>query len=191
MMNRQSRQAIFDQVRALHKEGRTTSDIVRQTGFQRRTIAKWIRADTLPARRPQSIDSATGRLISPIVAAALCVKPRGLLTSAQAAKVDAMKNEWPGFAAMRRLAMRFRGMMRSNSAGKLDTWLKDVQQSGLYTMQRLGSTLRGDIDAVRNAITEQWSIGQTERQINRLKTLKRAMYGRTGPELLRARMLPL
>lgn len=35
-----------------------------------------------------------------------------------------------------------------------------------------------------------WSNGQAEGQINRLKTLKRAMYGRAGPELLRARMLP-
>jgi transposase len=58
-------------------------------------------------------------------------------------------------------------------------------------MQRLARILRGDIDAVRNAITERWSNGQTEGQINRLKTLKRAMYGRAGPELLRAPMLPL
>ncbi len=42
-------------------------------------------------------------------------------------------------------------------------------------MQRFARTLRRDIDAVRNAITEQWSNGQAEDQINRLKTLKRAM----------------
>jgi transposase len=58
-------------------------------------------------------------------------------------------------------------------------------------MQRFAHNLRRDIDAVRNAITERWSNGQTEGQINRLKTLKRAMYGRAGPELLRARMVPL
>jgi len=40
-------------------------------------------------------------------------------------------------------------------------------------------------------LTEGWSNGQTEGQINRLKTLGRAMYGRAGTELLRARMLPL
>jgi transposase len=33
--------------------------------------------------------------------------------------------------------------------------------------------------------------GQTEGQINRLKMLKRAMYGRAGIDLLRARMIPL
>jgi transposase len=39
--------------------------------------------------------------------------------------------------------------------------------------------------------TEPWSNGQTEGQINRLKALKRTMYGRAGPELLRARLLPV
>ena len=48
-----------------------------------------------------------------------------------------------------------------------------------------------DIQAVRNAVIEPWSNGQTEGQINRLKTLKRAMYGRASAALLRARMRPL
>jgi len=58
-------------------------------------------------------------------------------------------------------------------------------------MQRFVRTVRRDLDAVKNALTEEWSNGQTEGQINRLKTLKRAMYGRAGVELLRAQMLPL
>jgi len=58
-------------------------------------------------------------------------------------------------------------------------------------MRRFVRTLRQDIEAVRNAVLELWSNGQTEGQINRLKTLKRAMYGRAGVDLLRARMLPL
>ena len=58
-------------------------------------------------------------------------------------------------------------------------------------MQRFARVLRRDISAVRNAITEPWSNGQTEGQINRLKTLKRAMYGRAGSKILRARMLPV
>ena len=41
---------------------------------------------------PPAVDPATGWTISPIVAASLCIKPRGLLTPRQAAKVDALKN---------------------------------------------------------------------------------------------------
>lgn len=48
--NQHSRQAVFDHVRALWKEGRNVREIVRQTGFDRRTIANWIRANTLPER---------------------------------------------------------------------------------------------------------------------------------------------
>jgi transposase len=47
------------------------------------------------------------------------------------------------------------------------------------------------LDAVQNALTTRWSNGHVEGQIRRLKTLKRAMYGRASVELLRARMLPL
>ncbi len=58
-------------------------------------------------------------------------------------------------------------------------------------MQQHARTLNKDLDAVRNAVTEPWSNGQAEGQINRLKTIKRAMFGRAGIDLLRARMLPL
>ena len=140
---------------------------------------------------PRAVDPATGWLISPIVAASLCIKPRRLLTQGQAAKVDALKSASPDFTAMRGLAIRFRGLLRSKDIRKFDAWLNDAQQSGIYAMQRFSRTLRRDIDAVRNALIECWSDGQTEGQINRLKTLKRARYGRAGTELLRARMLPL
>ena len=88
--------------------------------------------------------------------------------------------------------------MRQNEARPARTtrqgrplWLDDAQQSGIYPMQRFARTVRRDLDAVTNALTKGWSNGQTEGHINRLKTLKRAMYGRAGAELLRARMLPL
>jgi transposase len=64
------------------------------------------------------------------------------------------------------------------------------RQFGHLWQRQFGATLRQDLQAVRNAISEPWSNGQTEGQINRLKTLQRAMYGRAGVELLRVRMLP-
>ena len=115
----------------------------------------------------------------------------GLLTLDQAAKVDALKSASSEFTDMRRLAMRFRGILLSKSNQKFDVWLDDALQSGIYAIQRFARAIRRDIDAVRSALTESWSNGQTEGQINRLKTLKRAMYGRASTELLRARMLPL
>jgi transposase len=141
--------------------------------------------------RVRTLDPMTGRVISPLTAAALCVKPRGQMTARQVANVDALKAASAEFTAMRRLAMRFRGLLRGGTPEGLDAWLIDARASGIYAMQRFARTIRQDLEAVRNAVSEPWSNGQTEGQINKLKTLKRAMYGRAGVELLRARMMPL
>ena len=251
---------MFNRVKALQLVGRGVTAIVGQTGFNWRTVAKWVRLDELPQRnvmapkpntpsgfhnhlarrwaegctsgrallleikdlgytgslshlgrlladwrrtgRPVTADAATyatpilinpltGHRISPIVAATLCVKLRGLLTQAQAANVDAFKAISPDFAAMRTLAMRFRGILRGGDVEKLTVWLHDADRSAIYGIRRFVHTLHLDLAAVRNAISETWSNGQTEGQINRLKMLKRAMYGRAGVDLLRARMIPL
>jgi transposase len=116
------------------------------------------------------------------VAAALCIKPRRALTKKQATKVDVLKSGWPDFTIMRKLAMRFRGLLQTGDLERFAVWLDDAQQTGIYGMQRFARMVRRDLDAVQNALTEEWSNGQTEGQINRLKTLKRAMYGRAGPE---------
>jgi transposase len=121
----------------------------------------------------------------------LCVAPRPQLTARQASKVDLLKKQLPDFAAMRQFAMRFRGILRGKDPAKLDAWLNDIRHSGLHALRRFAQVLIRDIDAVRNAVREEWSNGQTEGQINKPKALKRSMYGRAGTELLRARMLPI
>ena len=141
--------------------------------------------------RVRTLDPMTGRAISPLTAAALCVKPRGQMTARQVANVDALKATSAEFTAMRHLAMRFRGLLRGGTPERLDAWLIDARASGIYAMQRFARTIRHDLEAVRNAVLEPWSNGQTEGQINKLKTLKRAMYGRAGVDLLRARIMPL
>ncbi len=57
---------------------------------------------------------------------------------------------------------------------KSDVWLRDARRSGIYGMQCFSRALWHDIEAVRNAVLETWSNGQTEGQINRPKGLKRA-----------------
>ena len=71
-----------------------------------------------------------------------------------------------------------------------------LSSTEIYTSSRLAASLNptGTVDnygeAECSSIEPPWSDRQAEGQINRLKTLKRAMYGRAGPELLGARMLP-
>ena len=156
-----------------------------------RLLRKWrcTGAAAAPLQEPDTVELPAVTAIPsvpPIAASILCMKPRGQLTQQEAERVDRLKASLPNFAVMRRLAMRFRGILRSHDPTKLDGWLKNARETGLYGIKRFASILQRDIDAVRNAVSETWSNGQTEGQINRLKTLKRSMYGRAGTELLRA-----
>ena len=58
-------------------------------------------------------------------------------------------------------------------------------------LQRFVRPLRQDLSAVEGAVTEPWSNGPVEGHINRLKMMRRQMYGRGSVELLRARLLPV
>ena len=72
-------------------------------------------------------------------------------------------------------AMRFNGILRCRRADPLDAWIDDAIDTNLVPIMRFARTLHRDIDAVRNAIELPWRNDQAGRQINRLKTLKRAM----------------
>jgi transposase len=142
-------------------------------------------------RQQAGVHPTVSGQISPLVAAALLSKPRPLLTRWQAAKVEALKKACPDFARMRSLVMSFRGILQSGKAAMLARWMKKAVASGIYGMKRFVRKLNHDLAAVKNALRESWSNGPVEGHINRLKTLKRQMYGRASFELLRTRLLPV
>ena len=49
--------------------------------------------------------------------------------------------------------------------------------------------LYGDFDAVKAGLTLDWSYGEVEGNITRIKMIKRQMYGRANLDLLRKRVL--
>ena len=87
------------------------------------------------------------------------------------------------------LTERFLSLMRERQAASLDAWLTDATQSGLPEFQRLASGLLTDHAAVAAAASLPYSNGQTEGQVNKLKVLKRQMYGRAKFDLLKLRLL--
>jgi transposase len=164
----------------------------RQASSVKDGVAEHLSDEDSPAPpRLRALDPMTGRQISPLTAAALCVKPRGLMTERQLASVDVLKAASTDFCTMRHLAMRLRGLLRGGTVEALNIWLTDARSSNIHGIRRFSRTVRQDMAAVTNAVLEPWSNGQVEGQINRLKMLKRAMYGRAGVDLLRARMFPL
>lgn len=101
---------------------------------------------------------------------------------------ELMKRE-PVLKEARELAQEFWRMIRERAGEKLDGWFDRVAAGGLTEFKNFAKGLRQDEAAVRAALECEWSNGMTEGHINRLKTIKRQMYGRAKDDLLRARVL--
>ncbi len=83
------------------------------------------------------------------------------------------------------LSEGFAALVRHREAEGLDSWLERAAKSGLTAFQRFASGLRDDYAAVKAGLSLRWSNGPVEGQINRLKMIKRRMFGRANIDLLK------
>ncbi|MEP6761730.1 MAG: ISL3 family transposase [Sporichthyaceae bacterium] len=87
------------------------------------------------------------------------------------------------------LAQEFTTIVRERQPERLDAWLAHSEQSGLAPLMSLANGIRRDYAAVKAGVTLEWSNGPTEGHINRLKQVKRQMYGRANLDLLKLRLM--
>jgi transposase len=92
----------------------------------------------------------------------------------------------PDLTRARDLLDRFHRIIQHRKDQRLEQWIEDASH-GL--MKSFASGIVQDQAAVKAALTEPWSNGQTEGQNTKLKLVKRQMYGRAGLDLLKARLL--
>jgi transposase len=137
-----------------------------------------------PAGRPAASKAAEPP--TPRRAVRLLTGDPGTLGDGDRRFVAALLERSPAIATAVDLIGRFATMVKDQLADALDGWLREAEASALAPF---AAGLRRDEDAVRAALTEPWSNGQVEGQVNRLKVIKREMYGRAGFDLLRGRVL--
>jgi transposase len=87
------------------------------------------------------------------------------------------------------VAKEFNRILKQRDHGAFSSWMERVTQSGIPEMKNFALGLDRDRAALVAALEYEWSNGPTEGHINRLKTLKRSMYGRAKFDLLRIRTL--
>ncbi|BDP44720.1 transposase (plasmid) [Deinococcus aetherius] len=105
------------------------------------------------------------------------------------ALLEAGRATTPEFVQVERLLTMGWTLLRGHEAQPLRGWLSDLEQSDIRELRAFAVGLDRDFDAVRAALETTYSNGQVEGQVNRLKTIKRGMYGRAGLDLLKARVL--
>lgn len=92
-------------------------------------------------------------------------------------------------ATLHLLVQSFGQIVRKREGHRLEDWKQQVAESGFTEVQRFAKGLERDQEAVLAGLTLIYSNGQVEGQVNKLKLLKRTMYGRAGFALLRQKVL--
>jgi transposase len=162
----------------------------------RRLVVTW---RTTPARpgpprrhapaAPQTAPLPPTRTRSPRQARWLLLRTDDQLQPEQHAYRAALLAAEPAIVEAQVLTVEFCRLVRERDAVAFTAWLQDAQRSGLPEMREFARVLERDRAAVENALCYEWSNGVTEGHINKLKLIKRSMYGRANFDLLRQRVL--
>lgn len=182
---------------------------LRQMGYtgSRKQVAQWTQkrrkepAPTTPNRYlptaeqtenpTSSNDSTTSQAAGASVRRLswLLVREPEQLSEAESAALAQMRDLCRDVRVVYPLAQEFVRMIRKREAGAFKPWLKKALASGAPDFENFGAGLRRERAAVEAALSSEHSNGQTEGQINKLKLIKREMYGRANFDLLRQRVL--
>lgn len=99
--------------------------------------------------------------------------------------------EYPLFEQVLAHVANFKKILMGKDAALLEEWLCSASNTGVIELQSYVVGIRRDLVAVKNAITHKYSNGLAEGFVNKLKVIKRIMYGRCSFETLRKKVLGL
>jgi transposase len=135
------------------------------------------RAPTAP--RPPKVRTITAWLLR---------HPDRLDADERAALAD-IRSACPHLDALARHVQRFAEILTRRHGHRLDAWIAAVDADDQSDLHSFTAGLRRDHDAVRNGLTLPHNSGAVEGHVNRIKMIKRQMYGRANLDLLRKRVL--
>jgi len=153
-------------------------------------VANWCKAlRTSETSQNPKMQTSITRPLSPRFASWLMVKPKEDLSPTEQQRLARLLNANEQISKAYQLGSDFSTMLREHRRLDIESWLNDVAASGIDSLIRFSAGLRQDLAAVTAAFSSPWSNGQVEGQVNRLKLIKRQMYGRANFDLLRLRVL--
>lgn len=161
---------------------------IQQRGFsgQSRIVRDWVHGLRVNEPTARSAAKSTWRVPSGRRAAWLVAARPEEIDRTEQAFVAALITGSPSLERVIHLARTFRDIVSGQKADQLDGWLAAARETPLAGFAH---GLQRDLPAVRAALSLRWSTSPVEGQINRLKSVKRQMYGRAGFDLLQQRVL--
>ena len=100
-----------------------------------------------------------------------------------------IQNNWPKFNDLKEAVQIFRHVFTEKNISGLLSWIESHTQCEFDPINQFARGLKNDWVSVENALQYEYSNGMLEGFVNKLKVVKRTMYGRADYPLIRAKML--
>lgn len=153
--------------------------IVRDYIRQLRATAPTLRTPPTPAPSAPSVRQATGWLMT---------HPDRLDTE-HSGQIAAILHRSPELATLANHVRRFAHMICHQAGAHLAAWITSAKATAISELRSFVTGLERDFDAVLAGLTLPYSSGAVEGHVNRIKMIKRQMFGRANFDLLRIRTL--
>ena len=144
-------------------------------------------------RRPrQPLPAVAEPLCQPLTprrASWLVLRRETKRTDAESQQLTMLRAQQAEVAEAIALAQDFATLVRQRQPMQLDLWLKRATTSAVDAIRRFATGLYEDYEAVKAGVTLPWNSGPVEGHINRLKMVKRQMFGRARLDLLSRRFV--
>ena len=106
-------------------------------------------------------------------------------------QLDQVIAHYPVIGKVYDVGKSFKEILFAKKPEDLESWIEECQLLGIEELDRFVNGIQRDKDAVKNAIQFDYNTGLAEGSINKLKVIKRVMYGRSSFELLKSKLLRL
>ncbi|MEU4643354.1 ISL3 family transposase [Micromonospora sp. NPDC023814] len=146
--------------------------------------------DWLATNRTRPTPATAVRVPSARRITAWIMRPGHKLTDDDRTDLADARSRCPDLDTVADLARGFAALVRHQGTGQhLDAWIDRARNAGYSEIRGFAAGLVSDRDAVVAGLAQPWSSGPVEGHVNRIKTIKRQMYGRANLDLLRKRVL--
>jgi transposase len=142
-----------------------------------------------PRRSLPMVAEPPSQPLTPRRATWLVLRRETKRTEAEAQQLAHLRAQQAAVAEAIDLAQDFTRLVRQRQPERLDPWLQRATTSTVDAIRRFATGLYEDYEAVKAGVTLPWSSGPVEGHINRLKMLKRQMFGRARLDLLSRRFV--
>ncbi|MET7481150.1 ISL3 family transposase [Streptomyces sp. NPDC005648] len=174
---------------------RFTDGVTSPTDLFREIRGRGYQGSDLPVRRyvtglkTGTVEPARGAIPSPRKITTWIMVPRGTLKRREEEELLKIRLACPDIARTCDLAWTFHNLLQHRRGHQLLEWVRQAEHDAPAPILSFAQGLCLDLDAVTAGLTLPWSSGIVEGHVNRIKTIKRQMYGKATFRLLRTRIL--